>query len=173
MLQERCAVFQRGPTSTSECGQGCPAGRILAPPPGSGRCQRPWTRASPSPPCRGTWAREPGSSAAGSKAPGRARRCPSSRGPAWRQPRSPPEGHLVTKSVVIFFLLQFLSEDECCHLEEAPFWIVAFVSCCCLNWKATCKFHNCSWLTISAGKSSAFFCCFFCQKTNLFYSLLK
>ena len=103
VLQERCEVFRISPTSTSVFGQECPAGRTLAPRPGSGRCHRPWAKASPFPPCQGTWARAPGSSAAGSKAPGRARRCPSSRGPAWRRPRSPPEGWIVMRSVVIFF----------------------------------------------------------------------
>ena len=82
LLPATCVVSQKGPTGTSGSGQGSPAGRTLAPPPDSVRCQRARARASPSPPCPGTSAREPGSSAAGSKAPGRARRCPSSRGPA-------------------------------------------------------------------------------------------
>ena len=44
MLQERCEAFQISPTSTSVFGQECPAGRTLAPRPGSGRCHRPWAK---------------------------------------------------------------------------------------------------------------------------------
>ena len=124
-LPATCAVSQKGPTGTSGSGQGSPAGRTLAPPPDSVRCQRARARASPSPPCPGTSAREPGSSAAGSKAPGRARRCPSSRGPAWRQPRNPPEDWQL-----IIFSLAMTVRGYILSSRKAQSLIVIFVSCC-------------------------------------------